>query len=158
MPSNAVFGTLRNSAFGDSIFRYSVMPLHTVPNAPMTIGIVLILRRFQHFWTSISRSRYLVIYSASFLSTLIHTGTDTLTNRYSLFFVSCMVISGLLHFTFLSVMILLSHSIFIPLCSTLFFGSCSVHDSVTLTIQIFEDPTMYVLSYLVMSVRILVRS
>ena len=73
-------------AFGETIFAYSLNPLHTEPNAPITIGIVRIFLRFQHFCISTSRSRYFVIFSASLLTTFWHTGIATSTITHSFFF------------------------------------------------------------------------
>ena len=122
-----------NSMFGEIFLIYSVIPQHVVPSAPTTTGIVSILLRFQHFWISISKSRYLTIFSATFLTTLRHTGTATSIIRHVFFFVSCIVISGRLHLTFLSVGILTSHIIIWSPVDTVSAGMCLVHVLLTFT-------------------------
>ena len=126
VPNSAVFCTTHIEIFGANSFRKSFSPLLTVPNAPITIGIVVTLRRFQHFCTSISKSLYFVSFSASFLIILLHTGIDTSINVHTLSFVSCIVISGRLHPTFFPVKIALSHITMMLLCCVTSSGICFI--------------------------------
>ena len=75
-------------------FRYSVTLLYTSSSAPITTGIVRTFFRFQHFSISISRSRYLVIFSASFLITFIHTGIAAIMIIHYCRFVLCTINIG----------------------------------------------------------------
>ena len=128
VPSNAVFWSILNSMFGDMKLMYSFSPLHTVPSAPTTNGIVRTFFKFQHFWVSIFKSLYLTIFSASFLTTFLHVGIDMSIKTHDLFSVSCMVMSGLLQLTFLSVVIATSHIMISFPAETVSRGVCVNHD------------------------------
>ena len=119
VPSRVVFCMVSNGMFGEICLFFLFIVVLTVPSAPTTIGMVLIFFKFQHFCTSISRSRYLVIFSASFFVTFVHDGIATSMNIHSRVFVLWMVMSGLLCFIFLSVMIGLSHNIVMSVCMVL---------------------------------------
>ena len=67
VPNRAVFCTMLNFS-GDIADKFLLIPLVTDPSAPITTGIVYISFKFQHFCTSISKSRYFVIFSASFFT------------------------------------------------------------------------------------------
>ena len=54
--------------FLDISLVYPSIPCVTLPKAPITTGIVRTFLRFHHFWSSISKSWYLVIFSASFFT------------------------------------------------------------------------------------------
>ena len=102
--------------------------LVTVPRAPITTGVVLTFCKFQHFWSSMPRSLYLVIFSASFRIMFRHTGTAISIMWHSLVFSSCTIMSGLLCPTFLSVSMYMSHSILIPSFVVVSLGTCVIHD------------------------------
>ena len=111
VPSSVVFCTVLKCIRGEICFRFSSSLLLTVPNAPITTGIVRIFFKFQHFCSSISRSLYLMIFSASFLVILAQLGTAISMSRHSFEVVLCIIMSGLLCLIFLWVMIDLSHRI-----------------------------------------------
>ena len=119
--------------FGDRSRRYLGRLLPIVPSAPIIIGIVRTFFRCQHFCNSISRSRYLVSFSASFFTIFWHTGIATSIIRHSWVVVLCITMSGRLCATFLSVSRYESHRTFIPRSAVMVsFGSCLSHDSETL--------------------------
>ena len=89
-----------NDILSDISFMCPSIPCVTLSNAPITTGIVCIFLRFQHFCSSISKSRYLVVFSASFRTMFCHTGIATSIILHSRFLSSCMIISGLLYPTF----------------------------------------------------------
>ena len=71
-------------------------PLVTVPNAPITIGIIVTCM-FHSFFSSLARSRYLSFFSHSFSFILWSAGTAKLTILQVLFFLLIIIIrSGLL--------------------------------------------------------------
>ena len=82
----------------------------TVPCAPIIIGIIFTLLQFQIFFSSHFKAWYLSNLTSSTSLMFLSNGQDTSISRHSLFFLSCMVISGLLCSSFLSVCILKSHS------------------------------------------------
>ena len=70
-------------------------PLVTVPNAPITIGIIVTCR-FHSFFNSLARSRYLSFFSHSFSFILFSAGTAKSTIMQVLFFLLIIIRSGLL--------------------------------------------------------------
>ena len=70
-------------------------PLVTVPNAPITIGIIVTCM-FHSFFNSLARSRYLFFFSHSFSFILWSTGTAKPTILPVLFFLLIIITSGLL--------------------------------------------------------------
>ena len=70
-------------------------PLVTVPNAPITIGIIVTFM-FHSFFNSLTRSRYLSFFSHSFSFTLWSAGTVKPTILKILFFLLIIIRSGLL--------------------------------------------------------------
>ena len=70
-------------------------PLVTVPNAPITIGIILTCM-FHKFFNSLARSRYLSLFSHSFSFILWSPGTAMSTILQFLFFLLIIIRSGLL--------------------------------------------------------------
>ena len=84
-------------------------PLVTVPNAPITIGIIVTCM-FHSFFSSLARSRYLSFFSHSFCFILWSAGTAKSTILQVLFFFFLIIIkSGLLVGIRWSVCILKSH-------------------------------------------------
>ena len=69
-------------------------PLLTVPNAPITIGIIVTCM-FLIFFNSLARSRYLSFFSHSFSFILWSAGTAKLTILKVLFFFFCWLLLGL---------------------------------------------------------------
>ena len=70
-------------------------PLVTVPNAPITIGIIFTCM-FHSFCSSLSRSRYLSFFSVSFCFILWSAGTAKTTILQVLLFLLIIIKSGLL--------------------------------------------------------------
>ena len=70
-------------------------PLVTVPNAPITIGIIVTFK-FHSIFNSLSRSRYLFFFSHSFSFILWSAGTAKSTILQVLFFLLIIIKSGLL--------------------------------------------------------------
>ena len=70
-------------------------PLVTVPNAPITIGIIVTCM-FHSFFNSLERSRYLSFFSHSFSFILWSAGTAKSTILQVLFFILIIIRSGLL--------------------------------------------------------------
>ena len=70
-------------------------PLVTVPNAPITIGIIVTCM-FHSFFNSLARSRYLSFFSHSFSFILWWARTAKLTILQILFFLLIIIKSGLL--------------------------------------------------------------
>ena len=70
-------------------------PLVTVPNAPITIGIIVNCM-FHSYFNSLARSRYLSFFSHSFSFILWLAGTAKLTILQVLFFLLIIIRSGLL--------------------------------------------------------------
>ena len=70
-------------------------PLVTVPNAPITIGIIITCM-FHSFFNSLSRSRYLSFFSHSFSFILWSARTANSTILQVLFFLLIIIRSGLL--------------------------------------------------------------
>ena len=85
-------------------------PLVTVPNAPITIGIIVTCM-FHSFFNSLARSRYLSFFSHSFIFILWSAGTAKSTILQVLFFFLLLIIikSGLLAGIWWSVCMLKSH-------------------------------------------------
>ena len=83
-------------------------PLVTVPNAPITIGIIVTCM-FYSFFSSLARSRYLSFFSHSFSFILWSAGTAKSTILQVLFFLLIIIKSGLLAGIRWSVCILKSH-------------------------------------------------
>ena len=96
VPISVVFCMCLRLRLGEICLMFLVMLVLTVPRAPTITGIVRIFLRFQHFCISISRSRYFVIFSASFFVMFVHVGIATSISRHSRVFVLWMVMSGLL--------------------------------------------------------------
>ena len=69
-------------------------PLVTVPNAPITIGIIVTCM-FYSFFNSLSRSRYLSFFSHSFSFILWSAGTAKSTILQVLFFFFCWLLLSL---------------------------------------------------------------
>ena len=67
-------------------------PLVTVPNAPITIGIIVTCM-FHSFFNSLARSRYLSLFSHSFSFILWSAGTVKLTILQVLFFCFCLLLN-----------------------------------------------------------------
>ena len=67
VPSRAVRWITLNDRFLDILSKYVPLDPVTLPSAPTTIGMVCTRLSPQLFFNSISRSLYLVIFSASFL-------------------------------------------------------------------------------------------
>ena len=70
-------------------------PLVTVPNAPITIGIIVTCM-FHSFFNSLARSRYLFFFSHSFSFILWSAGTAKSTILQVLYFLLIIIKSGLL--------------------------------------------------------------
>ena len=70
-------------------------PLVTVPNAPITIGIIVTCM-FHNLFNSLAKSRYLSFFSHSFSFILWSAGTAKLTILQVLFFLLIIIKSGLL--------------------------------------------------------------
>ena len=70
-------------------------PLVTVPNTPITIGII-VTRMFHSFFNSLARSRYLSFFSHSFSFILWSAGTAKSTMLQILLFLLIIIRSGLL--------------------------------------------------------------
>ena len=70
-------------------------PLVTVPNVPITIGIIVTCM-FHSFFNSLARSRYLTFFSYSFSFILWSAGTAKSTILQVLFFLLIIIRSGLL--------------------------------------------------------------
>ena len=85
-----------------------INPLVTVPNAPITIGIIVTCM-FHSFFSSLARSRYLSFFSHSFSFILWSAGTANSTILQVLFFLLIIIKSGLLSGIKWSVCILKSH-------------------------------------------------
>ena len=83
-------------------------PLVTVPNAPITIGIIVTCM-FHSFFSSLARSRYLSFFSHSFSFILWSAGTAKSTILQVFFFLLIIIKSGLLAGIRWSVCILKSH-------------------------------------------------
>ena len=83
-------------------------PLVTVPNAPITIGIIVTCM-FHSFFNSLARSRYLSFFSHSFSFILWSAGTAKSTILQVLFFLLIIIKSGLLARIRWSVCIFKSH-------------------------------------------------
>ena len=76
-------------------FRSFSNPLVTVPNTPVTIGIIVTCM-FHSFFNSLARSRYLSLFSHSFSLILWSAGTAKSTILQVLFFLLIIIRSGLL--------------------------------------------------------------
>ena len=83
-------------------------PLVTVPNAPITIGVIVTCM-FHSFFNSLVRSRYLSFFSHSFSFILRSAGTAKLTILQVLFFLLIIIKTGLLARIRWSICMLKSH-------------------------------------------------
>ena len=101
--------------------------LVTVPNAPITIGIIVTCM-FHSFFSSLARSRYLSFFSHSFSFILWSAGTAKSTILQVLFFFLLIIIkSGLLAGIWWSVCILKSHRSLCESFSRTGVGLCIYH-------------------------------
>ena len=101
--------------------------LVTVPNAPITIGIIVTCI-FHSFFNSLARSRYLSFFSHSFSFTLWSSGAANSTILQILFFLLLIIIkSGLLAGIRWSVCMLKSHSSLCVSFSRKGAGLCIYH-------------------------------
>ena len=126
--NNAVvwmFSTRPPTSKSSSPFSY---PLVTVPNAPITIGIIVTCM-FHSFFSSLARSRYLSFFSHSFSFILGSGGTAKSTILQVLFFFFLLIIikSGLLAGIRWSVCILKSHRSLCESFSRTGAGLCIYH-------------------------------
>ena len=101
-------------------------PWVTVPNAPITIGIIVTCM-FHSFFSSLARSRYLSFFSHSFCFILWSAGTAKSTILQVLFFLLIIIKSGLLAGIMWSVCILKSHRILCESFSRTGAGLCLYH-------------------------------
>ena len=101
-------------------------PLVTVPNAPITIGII-ITYMFHSFFNSLARSRYLSFFSHSFSFILWPPGTAKSTILQVLFFFLIIIKSGLLTGIRRSVCMLKSHRSLCVAFSRTGAGLCIYH-------------------------------
>ena len=101
-------------------------PLVTVPNAPITIGIIVSCM-FHSFFNSLARSRYLSFFSHSFSFILWSAGTAKSTILKVLFFLLIIVKSGLLVGIRWSVCMLRSHRSLCVAFSRTCAGLCICH-------------------------------
>ena len=105
-------------------------PLVTVPNAPITIGIIVICM-FHSFFNSLARSRYLSFFSHSFSFVLWSAGTAKSTILQVLFFFFSFLLiiikSGLLAGITLSVCMLKSYRSLCVAFSRTDAGLCIYH-------------------------------
>ena len=101
-------------------------PLVTVPNAPITIGII-VTSMFHSFFSSLARSRYLSFFSHSFSFILCSAGTAKSTILQVLFFFLLIIKSGLLTGIRWSVFILKSHMSLCVAFSRTGAGLCIYH-------------------------------
>ena len=101
-------------------------PLVTVPNAPITIGIIVTCM-FRSFFNSLARSRYLSFFSHSFSFILWSAGTAKSTILQVLFFLLIIIRSGLLAEIRWSVCMLKSHRSLCVLFSRTDAGLCIYH-------------------------------
>ena len=122
IPSNVVFCIAWDWTFLGMNLMYSTYSVLTISSTSTTIGVVLVLSRFQNFWSSVSRSQYLVIYFSSILTILGYIATDTSARQHSLFFSVAYSLSGLFQVNLLSVMIDISHMTVMSLCITVSIG------------------------------------
>ena len=101
-------------------------PLVTVPNAPITIGIIVTCM-FHSFFNSLARSRYLSFFSHSFSFILWSAGTAKSTILQVLFFLLIIIKSGLLAGIRWSVFMLKSHKSLWVTFSRTGAGLCIYH-------------------------------
>ena len=101
-------------------------PLVTVPNAPITIGIIVTCM-FHSFFNSLARSRYLSFFSHSFSFILWSAGTAKSTILQVLFFLLIIIKSGLLAEIRWSVCMLKSHKSLCVVFSGTGAGLCIYH-------------------------------
>ena len=101
-------------------------PLVTVPNAPITIGII-VTYMFHSFFNSLARSRYLSFFSHSFSFILWSAGTAKSTILQVLFFLLIIIKSGLLAGIRWSVCMLKSHRSLCVSLSRTGAGLCIYH-------------------------------
>ena len=103
-------------------------PLVTVPNAPITIGIIVTFM-FHNLFNSLAKSRYLSFFKNSFSFILWSAGTAKSTILQVLFFLLIIIRSGILNFVFhfhwfdaqIFVIIIYSFSVFLISVSWWFF-------------------------------------
>ena len=101
-------------------------PLVTVPNVPVTIGI-LVICMFHSFFNSLAKSRYLFFFSHSFSFILWSFGSAKSTILQILFFLLIIIRSGLLAGIRWSVCMLKSHRSFCVSFSRTGAGLCICH-------------------------------
>ena len=101
-------------------------PLVTVPNAPITIGII-VTSMFHIFFNSLARLRYLSFFSYSFSFILWSAGTAKSTILQVLFFLLIIIRSGLLAEIRWSVFMSKSHRSLCVLFSRTGAGLCIYH-------------------------------
>ena len=101
-------------------------PLVTVPNTPITIGIIFTCM-FHSFFSSLARSRYLSFFSLSFCFILWSAGTAKSTILQVLFFLLIIIKSGLLAGIRWSVCISKSHRSLCESFSRTGAGLCIYH-------------------------------
>ena len=101
-------------------------PLVTVPNTPITIGIIVTCM-FHSFLNSLARSRYLSFFSPSFSFILWSAGTTKSTILQVLFFLLIFIKSGLLAEIRWSVCMSKSHRSLCVLFSKTGAGLCIYH-------------------------------
>ena len=101
-------------------------PLDTVPNAPITI-CVIVTCMFHSFFSSLARSRYLSFFSHSFCFILWSAGTAKSTILQVLFFLLIIIKSGLLAGIRWSVCVLKSHRSLCESFSRTGAGLCIYH-------------------------------
>ena len=101
-------------------------PLVTVPNTPITIGIIVTCM-FHSFFNSLARSRYLSFFSHSFSFILWSAGTAKSTILQFLFFLLVIIRSGLLAEISWSICMSKSHRSLCVLFSRTGAGLCIYH-------------------------------
>ena len=102
-------------------------PLVTVPNAPITIGIIATCMFYSFFFISLARSRYLSFFSISFSFILWSAGTAKSTILQILFFLLITIKSGLLAEIWWSVCMSKSHRSLCVSFSRTGVGLCIYH-------------------------------
>ena len=120
-------------------------PLVTVPNAPITIGII-VTSMFHSFFNSLARSRYLSFFSHSFSFTLWQPGQQSrLFFKFSFFFLLLIIIkSGFLAWIRWSVCMLKSHKSLCVLFSRTGAGLCWYHFIIIIIIIIYSSRVFHI--------------
>ena len=121
-----------------SLLRCSWLRFVIEPRALITMGTTDVLA-FHILFIFISRSLYLLNFSASLTAMFILYGIMTSINRHSLVFLSWDTISGLFASIVRSVIIGKSHINTVLFCSMTLFGWCSHHLSLTCTLSYFRS-------------------